>query len=414
MNRETGMSDAPDYDCDFYGDDFIRNPQPHYAAMRKLGAVVYLPRLGNHAVVQYSAVREALRNVGVYRSGDGVAGDDVGCRFLRGNTLASDPPLHDQLRRAMGEPLLPLALEQHRAWIEAAAEELIDALCVRRRFDGMLDLARYLPMTIVTKLVGLPEDGRDNMLKWAAASFDILGVQNERGRSGMECIKEMRQWIADRATPDTLRPGSWTARIFDLSGRGELPAALVPQLIRDYINPSLDTTISATGELIYQLGQCPDQWDLIRQDQSLIHRAIEEAVRLASPIRSFTRTVASDHSLGGVELKAGSRVMLVFASANRDESRFTDPDRFDVHRAPIAHLGFGHGIHMCVGMNLARLEMQALLAAMVPRVRRLHVGQPSITLNNTIRSYSRLPVTLEAEIPLCPRRDQSPIEPRPP
>ena len=71
------MSDAPDYDCDFYGDDFIRNPQPHYAAMRKLGAVVYLPRLGNYAVVQYSAVREALRNVGVYRSGEGVAGDDV-------------------------------------------------------------------------------------------------------------------------------------------------------------------------------------------------------------------------------------------------------------------------------------------------------------------------------------------------
>ena len=128
MNRETGMSDAPDYDCDFYGDDFIRNPQPHYAAMRKLGAVVYLPRLGNHAVVRYSAVREALRNAGVYRSGEGVAGDDVGCRFLRGNTLASDPPLHDQLRRAMEEPLLPQALEQHRAWIEAAAEELIDEM----------------------------------------------------------------------------------------------------------------------------------------------------------------------------------------------------------------------------------------------------------------------------------------------
>jgi cytochrome P450 len=93
--------------------------------------------------------------------------------------------------------------------------------------------------------------------------------------------------------------------------------------------------------------------------------------------------------------------MLVFASANRDESYFTDPDRFDVHRAQNAHLGFGHGIHMCVGMNLARLEMQALLRAMVPRVRRLQVRQPSIALNNTIRSYSRLPVTIEAKDAGC-------------
>lgn len=90
-------------------------------------------------------------------------------------------------------------------------------MCAKHSFDGMADLARHLPLTVVTHLVGLPDDGRENMLSWAAASFDILGIQNERGRRGMERIKEMRHWIATRATADRLRPGSWTARILALS-----------------------------------------------------------------------------------------------------------------------------------------------------------------------------------------------------
>ncbi len=388
------MTNAPSYDIDFYSDAFIADPLPHYAAMRALGPVVYLPRHGNYAAVGYDALREAMRNVGVFLSGLGVAGDDHGCSFLRGNTLASDPPQHETMRQAMGGPLLPGALEPHKAWIESAADDLVEELCARRQFDAMEDVARRLPLTIVTELVGLPEDGRENMLKWAGASFDILGVQNSRGQAGIELIKEMRQWIATRATAERLRPGSWTARILEMSDRGEIPAAMAPQLIRDYINPSLDTTISATGELLYQLARRPEQWDMIRADPRLVDRAVEEAVRLATPIRAFSRTVARDYRLAGVDLPKDARVMMVFASANRDAAHFVDPDAFDVQRSATDHVGFGHGIHACVGMHLARLEMRALLRALSVRVARFEVGTPVVAMNNTIRSYARLPMTI--------------------
>lgn len=391
------MNDIPEYDVDFYGDDFIADPLPHYARMRALGGVVYLPQLGNYAAVRFDEVRQALRNHRVFRSGEGVAGDDAGCAFLRGNTLASDPPIHDEMRKAMGAPLLPGALEQHRRLIESKSAELVERLRSAGRFDGMADVAQFLPLTVVTELVGLPRDGRDRMIEWAGGSFDILGVQNARGAQGVETVKEMRAWIAGHTDPAQLKPGSWTARIACMMESGELSPAIGPQLIRDYINPSLDTTISATGELLLQLARNPDQWDKIRVDPALIPAAVEEAVRLATPIRSFSRFVAEDCELGGVSLPQGARLMLVFASANRDPLHFADPDRFDVQRTNRDHLGFGLGVHMCVGMHLARLEITALLKAFAPHIRQFEAGEPTVALNNTIRSYKTLPMTVAIE-----------------
>ena len=385
----------PVYDIDFYSDEVIRNPWEHYRRMRELGAVVWLPRLGNFAVTRHAEAQQVLRGWSLFSSAHGVAADDAGCTFLKGNTLASDPPVHDEMRKAMGEPLLPRSLEQCRASIEAAAENVVSELVEKGSFDGIRDFARVLPLTVVTELVGLPDDGRDNMLVWAAASFDILGVQNERGRQGIETIKEMRHWIATKATRDRLKQGSWTARISEMSELGEIPQSFAPQLIRDYINPSLDTTISAIGQMLYRLGRNPDQWGKLRAYPSLISTAINEAVRMASPIRTFSRTLVQDTILAGVFLPAGARVMVLFASANHDERRYPDPEHFDVARDNSDHLGFGHGIHTCVGMHLARMEMETLLKAMLPRIERIEVGEPTIALNNTIHSFSSLPVRFE-------------------
>jgi cytochrome P450 len=174
----TGAS-APVYEADFYADGFILDPQPHYAAMRGLGPVVWLSRHGNYAVTRYDEAREVLRNHQVFSSAHGVAADQFGCDFMKGNTIASDPPFHDLMRSTMGRPLTPKALEDVRSEIEAEAHALIDRLLARRSFDGMADLACQLPLTIVTQLVGLPEDGRENMLKWAAGGEDC-GTSRQR------------------------------------------------------------------------------------------------------------------------------------------------------------------------------------------------------------------------------------------
>lgn len=388
---------APVYDVDFYSDDFIRDPHPHYAAMRSLGPVIFIPSLGNYALTQHNVVRSALRNHAAFSSAKGVAGDKFGSDFLQGNTVASDPPTHPKLRRAMAPPLLSGALETIRPEVERVADTLIEGLTNKGSFDAISDLARYLPLKIVTEMVGLPDFGQENMLKWAAAAFDVLGEQNERGKMALEAIAEMRAFIAGQVNRDTLKKGSWTYRILDLVDQGALSAELAPFAIRDYINPSLDTTISATGQLIWQLSQNPDQWDKLRDNPDLCRNAVNEAVRLGAPIRSFSRHTTQDVTVAGITIPQGARVMMLYASANRDGQVFKNPDQFDVTRDPKDHLGFGSGIHMCIGMHLAQLEMISLLKAMISRVGRIEIGTPEIALNNTIAAFSKLPTTFVAD-----------------
>jgi ferredoxin-NADP reductase len=194
-----------------------------------------------------------------------------------------------------------------------------------------------------------------------------------------------------------LKPGSWTRRLFDLVESGSLAPDLAPVAMRDYLNPSLDTTISATGQLIYQLGINPDQWERLRKEPELARNAANEAVRMASPVRSFSRHTSREVEIDGYLIPEGARVMMLFASANRDETVFANPDKFDISRNPRHHVGFGSGIHMCVGQHLAQMEMIALLNSMIPRVRDIQVGDPVVALNNTIYGFGRLPTAFIAD-----------------
>jgi len=384
------MARAPVYDVDIFTDEVIQDPWPHYAAMRDLGPVVWLPRHENYALVHHAVLAQALRDHDTFISGKGVAACAFANEILRGNSAASDGERHNLIRRATSQPLLPGALEGIRGQIEETAEQLIEQLIERESFDAVKDLASHLPLTIVRDLVGLGDHGRGNMLRWASATFDLNGVQNERGKAALEVFMEQRRF-AQSQTPEMAKPGSWTHRLLDLVQSGELPAELLPYAMRDYIVPSLDTTISATGELIYQLGRNPYQWKLLRSKPELARNAANEAVRMASPVRSFGRHTSRDVDVEGVTIPEGSRIMMLFAAANRDERAFERPDDFDITRDPRLHLGFGRGIHMCAGMHLAQLEMMSILRAMIPRVEAIEVGSPKIGINNIIYGYACLP-----------------------
>ena len=153
----------------------------------------------------------------------------------------------------MEPPLTPQAVQTYRARIEDVTVKLGDAAVAKGTIDAVEDSAQGLPLAVVRDLVGLPDFGRENMLKWAAAAFDVLGVQNARGQAACTAIQEMREFIGREATPDKLKPGSWTHRISEMASAGEIDPDLAPFGIRDYMNPSLDTTISAIGHLIYYL-----------------------------------------------------------------------------------------------------------------------------------------------------------------
>ncbi|HWU60909.1 MAG TPA: cytochrome P450 [Ensifer sp.] len=382
----------PVYDVDLYDESVLRDPYPHYARIRDLGPAVWLPRNNLWAVGRHADVRKCLADHELFQSGKGVAANAKANEMAPGNLLASDPPLHDKLRKIVGAPLTTKALQDVNERIAASADELVARLVERQEFDGMLDLAQYLPLSIVTELVGMPDFGRENQLKWAASVFDMLGGDNERARKALPVVLEMREYTNEGATEDKVRPGSWVAKLYDAARSGLIESSRVQVLMRDYLGPSLDTTIFATGHLMYQLGKHPEQWALLRQTPSAISNAINEAVRLESPIRGFTRTVSRDTDLDGVALRKDDRVLILYASANRDERRWSDPASFDVKRALPDHVGFGHGIHACAGMQLARLEMKCILMAMVRKVARIEVGEPTLAMNNVLRGFSRLPM----------------------
>lgn len=392
------MAMIPTSDIDIYSDAQILAPYQAYAAFRAMGPVVHLSAQDIYAIPRHNDVRKAALDYRTFSSGGGVAVNAM-VNGMTGEvkaTLVSDPPVHGELRKIVGAPLLPTALKELEAQIGAAADELIERLIEQGRFDGATDLAQYLPLLIVSRLVGLPEQGRQNMLEWAAATFDALGPMNARAGSALPKVMEMVNYIHEHAGPDKVVPDSWAARIYGFAASGAISLPQATTLLIDYLGPSLDTTIFATGHMLNLLGTNPDQWDLLREDPSLIANAVEECVRVESPIRGFTRLVTEDVAIDGAQLAAGSRVLLLFASANRDERRWDDPERFDITRDTNGHMGFGAGRHVCAGMHLAKLEITALFRALLKRVRRFEVGQPVMALNNVLRGMASLPVTVTA------------------
>ncbi|MBW7970207.1 cytochrome P450 [Bradyrhizobium sp. BR 10289] len=382
------------YEVDLYADDAILEPYGHYKAIRDLGPAVFLPKHDMWCLGRYDEVRAALRDYSTFSSAQGVAANDVINTRSLGNTITTDPPEHNKMRRIIKGPLAAPALTHIATAIDEEAERLVDRLVRQKSFDGITECAQHLPVTIVSKMVGLPEGGRANMLRWASATFDALGTMNERGKEALPHIEELHRYCTDERTLGALSPEGWAAAIWRAAEDGHVPRSKCPAMMRDYISPSLDTTILATGSLLWLFGQFPEQWEKVRSDASLIPGAINEAIRLESPIRGFTRVTTRELDYGGQTIPAWSRILLLYASANRDERKWSDPETFDVTRDARDHLGFGFGPHVCVGMHLAKLEMTALVKAFARHVASFELGEAKRATNNTLRGFARLPITV--------------------
>lgn len=390
------MPSAPGCSYDFYAPTTIADPLPCYRAMLDAGPVVWMERNGLHAIAQHAELVAALRDHAVFSSGRGVSLDEGVNAKLVGSTLNSDPPVHDETRAITAAPLTPKALEAVRPRIETAAGQLVDTMVARGAFDAASQLAPYLPLNIVRDLVGLSEQGRERMLDWAAATFELMGDCRDRRAGAFADLVQLREYLDTYGARERLAPGGWAARIFEVGDAKGLMPEHCAQLMRDYIAPSLDTTISAIGYGILLFARHPEQWERLCAEPDLIANAIEEIVRLNSPIRAFTRYVTRDMEVAGVSLEAGTRVLMTYGAANRDPRKFAEPDRFDISRSTRGHVGFGHGIHTCMGMHLARLEMTCLFRALATKVKRFELsGEPRTVLNSTIHAFSSVPVRVE-------------------
>jgi cytochrome P450 len=387
---------GPTSTLDPYTDEALLNPWPLYGELREMGPVVWLEKYNMFALTRYDAVAKVLRDWQAFPSSFGVMMNDEMNQVLRGNTLCSDGDAHNRLRRVVMRPIMPAALVSLKEEVEREAEAVVHRLCGKGRFCATGELATHLPVTIVSNAVGLPEEGRERMMEWSIGLFNCIGPMNERARDAMPVLSEMMHYARTHAVPGKLKPGSWAEAIHHAAAAGEVPSEAVPVIMIDYMGPSLDTTIFGISSGVWLFANHPDQWDLVRNDPSLIPAAINEILRLEAPIQGFSRYVARDYDLDGVSLQEGSRAIAFYGAANRDPRQFLVPDRFDVRRDNAArHMAFGAGPHVCLGMNLAKLEMQALFTALARKVTRFHIEAEERALNNILRGFSKLIVTVE-------------------
>jgi cytochrome P450 len=176
----------------------------------------------------------------------------------------------------------------------------------------------------------------------------------------------------------------------DAADAGAIPAEAAPILVTAYVTAGLDTTVNALGHAVWLLAEHPDQWEALRADLSLVPQAFREVLRYESPVQAFGRTVRTDGTVGDVVLPAEARLAVLYGSANRDERRWADPDRFDVTRDTAEHLAFGYGLHGYAGQALARIEGEAVLNALLDKVSRIEAGTPVRRFNNILRGLSCL------------------------
>ena len=361
------MSNVHNSQHNIYDDAALADPYPIYDELREAAPVAYLEPIRMYALTRYARVQEALKTPEVFVSGNGVMMNEPMNDATKSKImLCSDGDQHQGMRRVLMRPLMPKTLSEIQDQITQEAKGLAERLVAKGSFDAVTDLAQYLPVKIVSDLVGLPEDGREKMLEWASTSFDTFGPITPRVGAQMPVIEETICYMQKNNHPGIVKPGSWCDQLHAVAKELGLPPEAPVMMGIDYMGPSLDTTIFAISSGVMLFAKNPDQWAKLCANPDLMTSAINEIIRLESPIQGFSRTTVADHSFDGATIPSGSRVIMLYGAANRDPRQWDDPTAFNIERdGHFNHLAFGTGAHACAGSNLAKMEMAAVFGALI-------------------------------------------------
>ena len=388
------MTTIPQFDVDLFNEASLREPYQHYRSLRDAGAVVRLLRPEAYAIGRFADVQAALRASDAMISGEGVGFSDTFNAPKGKNVIQTDGDVHRRMRAAVTRPLTPARLKEARIELKQLISARIEELTGTGWFDAMPNLASFLPVRAIAHLVGLPEDGRERMLEWAAATFNLVGPDERQ--DDVSKMKEAFAYIGT-LTEDKVAQGSWAAELFEVAASGRIAVQEAVGAISAYVIPSLDTTIFAMGHLLHNLARHPDQWTALRRERNLVPSAVLENMRHSAPLRWFARVAAQDYAVDDAVIPAGARVMILYGCANRDERHYQNPDLFDVCRDARDHLGWGTGPHMCAGMHIARIEMEVLLEALIEAGVSIEAREPKIADNAGLYGFAALPVRLERD-----------------
>jgi 4-methoxybenzoate monooxygenase (O-demethylating) len=386
---------TPVSDYDPFTPEAILDAHRHDGAIRELAPAVYLSRYDVWAVARWQQVHDVLRDWETFSSTSRPFFDP---KAIRPNILITqDPPDHSRVRAVIMRVLTPGALNELRAAFADAAERLVDRVLADGavELDGHTELAADFILKVFPDALGLPEEGRTHLLRFGDAAFNAFGPRNEIYHRGMESAADAIAWVDANTKREAMRAGGLGDAMYQAADRGEVSPEEAELLVRTFFSAGFDTTVYGIGSLLRAFAEFPDQWQLVREQPSLVKNAFEEALRFESPSRFGGRVAVRDTDLDGVAVPAGARFMVMFLAAGRDPRRWDEPDRFDVRRKVGGHVSFGYGIHVCVGMVLARLEAEALFSALARRVERIELtGEPARAVNFQAHGHDSIPLRL--------------------
>lgn len=382
----------------------VRDPYTELARLRREEPVQRLdisdmPHSGDKPLFmlyRYEDVQQMFRDNETFSSSVIIEllGDVLGKTVM----LGMDEPEHGAQRALISKAFSQKAMARWEdELIGQVANELIDRFVDRGHADLVKEFTFAYPSQIIAGLLGLPRQDYPQFQRWSISLLTFV-VNQERGLAASAALRDYFAPIlaARRTEPrDDLISALAEA---ELDGE-KLSDEEIFSFLRLLLPAGVETTYRSLGNLLFGLLSNPDQLDSLRADRSLIPQAIEEGVRWEPPLLTIQRLVTRDTELSGVHIPAGSSVFPMLGAANRQEDRYPDPDRFDIYRQPRAHIGWGHGVHVCLGMHLARLEMRVALNLLFDRLPNLRLdpdGDDPHIRGQVFRSPTSLPVLFDA------------------
>jgi cytochrome P450 len=377
----------------------LDDPYPAYRRLRDEAPCFHHETRDVWVLSRFDDIVAAAKDWETFSSSAGGTGNDVDDTYQlflpAGDLPAADPPLHTRLRGALRLAFSPSALRvRFEPAVRAKVHELIDGFADARHADFAYDFARPLPASTMFTWFGFPGEDHPMLLAWFGDMLERTSGQRALPPIALAARDRMRAYVQDVARERRRTPrDDLMTFLVEAERAGQLSAdELLGSSILLFV-AGITTTSGLISNSLLHLGVFPDQRAVIRNERGAISAAVEELLRYDAPIQVLVRTTTRAVEIGGAVIPDGSQVLLVWASANRDERRWHDPDRLDVTRPPIRHAAFGDGIHHCLGAPLARLEARIAFEELFARIPDYAISGPIVRVKTpTDRALERLPV----------------------
>lgn len=394
-------SGIPVWDVDPYDESILRDPQEYYRELRSKGEVVYIPKYSVLAVGRFETTRKVFSDHENFVSSRGVGLND----FKLGDPwrapsiiLEVDPPEHTKTRKVMSRALSPKVVKTFAELFEQTAEKLVDNLLEKGTIEAVTELAEPFPTTVFPSAVGMKDSNARYLVDYGAMVFNAVGPDNALRREAMAHAGEIAPWITAACKRARLFEEGLGAMVYACADEGEITEEEAGMLVRSFLSAGVDTTVTGIGNTLMCFSENPEQWEALKENPTLARQAFEEVLRYTSPVHTFGRTAGSATEIAGFPVEEDTKVLCVLGSANMDPDKWGDPENFRIDRKATGHVAFGAGIHGCVGQNIARAELEAVLGVLLKRVDRIEpAGEAIWRPGNSIRALDKLPITFIAK-----------------